>query len=141
MQVKHCVGVLIYNQNKEVLLIQNPKWKDGTYWMAPGGGIEDGETEEDAARREVQEELGINITNLVKLGEQKKHAGEDFSDSNLAFQFYDWAAEIVPNESITPDPREVKTYAWYTIDEAKTLPTTDSMHIFLERFTTYIKTL
>lgn len=90
MKTKHCVGVLIYNEHKEVLLIQNPKWKDGTYWMAPGGEIETGETEVDAVHREVMEEVGVQITNLYKLGEQQKMPSEDFTDGSLGFHFYDW---------------------------------------------------
>ena len=34
------------------------------WWCAPGGGLEDGETHEDAARREVAEETGFEIGEL-----------------------------------------------------------------------------
>jgi ADP-ribose pyrophosphatase YjhB (NUDIX family) len=40
----------------------------GPYFRPPGGGIEFGETSTDAARRELQEELGLEIDELTPLG-------------------------------------------------------------------------
>lgn len=44
------------------------KRRDGTGWCGPGGHIEDGETPEQAARRELTEEFGIQAKEVIPVG-------------------------------------------------------------------------
>ncbi|TGK10243.1 NUDIX hydrolase [Leptospira fluminis] len=55
------VAALIRNRKGEILLLQQRK-KDSYYWLLPGGGIEFGENAEDALRRELKEELSLDVT-------------------------------------------------------------------------------
>ncbi|MBA2541708.1 MAG: NUDIX domain-containing protein [Deltaproteobacteria bacterium] len=55
--------VVLINAQQQVLLLEAHD-AEATWWIAPGGGLEEGETFEDAARREVEEETGI----VVELG-------------------------------------------------------------------------
>ncbi|UOE96384.1 NUDIX domain-containing protein [Alkalihalobacillus sp. LMS39] len=57
--VKAAVAVIIFNEQKQVLL---QKRKDVGLWGIPSGHIEIGETVEQAAIREVKEETNVDIT-------------------------------------------------------------------------------
>ncbi|WP_077618222.1 NUDIX hydrolase [Bacillus sinesaloumensis] len=53
-------GSVVLIKNNKVGLIQ--RIRDGTvYYVFPGGGIENGETPEEAAKREALEELGVKV--------------------------------------------------------------------------------
>ena len=55
-----CASAYIVNpENKKVLLVKHKKYNK---WLQPGGHIEDNETPEEAAIREVYEETGIKTT-------------------------------------------------------------------------------
>jgi 8-oxo-dGTP diphosphatase len=55
------VGVVVFNEQEEILLIKRGKEPHFGRWMVPGGTLEWGETLEQAAIREVREETGIEI--------------------------------------------------------------------------------
>ena len=62
------VGVLIFNKEGKVLFQHRiGKHAHGT-WAGPGGWLEYGETFEEAAKREVREELGVDIEDLKVVG-------------------------------------------------------------------------
>ena len=55
-----CASAYIINpENKKLLLVKHKKYNK---WLQPGGHIEDNETPEEAATREVYEETGIKST-------------------------------------------------------------------------------
>lgn len=56
-------GIVI--KNGKVLLIKRVRFeenKENVYYVFPGGGLEDNETLEQGVKREVLEELGINVS-------------------------------------------------------------------------------
>lgn len=65
-----CVAIIIENTNKEILLLlrdDKPWIAYPNCWTLVGGHVEDGETAEKAALRELQEEVGLNLSlNLWK---------------------------------------------------------------------------
>jgi ADP-ribose pyrophosphatase len=64
------VGILIYNTTTDKIILisqfRYPSYKSGHGWLLEtiAGIVDPNEAPEEAARREVQEEAGLNITNL-----------------------------------------------------------------------------
>ena len=59
---------LIFIKDKSILLMY--RFKDGVeYYVFPGGGVEEGETPEEAAVREAKEETSLDVEDLKKLWE------------------------------------------------------------------------
>lgn len=121
VRTRKCVGVIIYYKDK-IFLMRSPKWSK---WIIPGGGIEDGESEEDTLRREIREEMNIEVSNIVKLGEKIKEPSNDFRDNSLRIHFIDFMAEgksdkIIPNE-------EISEYGWFTVEEALKMDLLDTL--------------
>jgi 8-oxo-dGTP diphosphatase len=52
--------LLVLDTRQRLLLFQI-EHRSGRFWMTPGGGLEQGETFEEAARRELLEETGLAI--------------------------------------------------------------------------------
>jgi len=62
------IGITFNSDKKEVLVVQR---RDVAVWALPGGGIDRGETPEEAVIREVEEETGIKVTIQRKVAELK----------------------------------------------------------------------
>jgi 8-oxo-dGTP diphosphatase len=59
------IGIFFSDKQTEVLLV---KRRDTPVWVLPGGGIDEGETPEEAAVREFFEETGLRVTPSRRVG-------------------------------------------------------------------------
>ncbi|MEK7202930.1 MAG: nucleotide exchange factor GrpE [Patescibacteria group bacterium] len=111
------VGPIIYNEKGEILLIKCLKW--GDYWHIPGGHIEIGETSEQALKREIMEETGLEIDNIEFICWQDAIEPEGFFEKKH-FIFLDYCARMAGGK-ITKS-KEMEEYIWIYPEQAiKTL--------------------
>lgn len=61
-------GAFIVNENNELLLQLRNKAPEREYWSIPGGRVELFETFEEAVKREVKEETGVQVEVIDLLG-------------------------------------------------------------------------
>lgn len=61
-------GAFILNENNELLLQQRKKSPEAGFWSIPGGRLEMFETFEEAVKREIKEEVGVDIDVIDELG-------------------------------------------------------------------------
>lgn len=88
------VGALVADSGRALFI------REGETWLLPGGHLEDGETPESGAKREVYEETGVRveITGLGAVAEQT-FVHESTGDS-YEFYFATFLAE--PTEDVAP---------------------------------------
>src|SRR3989344_6158882 len=110
------VGALIRNYENKLFLMTSSKWKG---YGLPGGKPQLDESEEETLRREVKEEIGIELTDLVK-AEEIVLPPTDKIDGSTTFVVKPYFAKALTTEIKTNN--EVSNYGWYNIKEALKLP-------------------
>lgn len=112
------VGVLVFNQKGRIFLMTSPKWR-GKYTL-PGGHIELGEKMQEAAKREVKEETGLDIGDIEFLNVQDCIFSDEFYKKKH-FILLDFIART-KNDKAVLDGREAIECVWSSIEEALGLP-------------------
>src|SRR3989344_4497457 len=78
------VGAMVFKKEKEkILLLKSQKW--GGKYILPCGHVEFGETLENAVRREVREETGLEISDLRFLTIIEFINSQEYHDKKLHF--------------------------------------------------------
>jgi ADP-ribose pyrophosphatase YjhB (NUDIX family) len=112
------VGALIFNAAGEVLMIRTHKWSD--LWGIPGGKIKWGESSEDALRREIKEETGLDIEEIeFVLVQDCIHSKEFYRDAHFILLNYACRCVGRPEVRLNEEARE---FRWVTLDAALKMP-------------------
>lgn len=119
---------VVVDKNKKILLVQKKNYQDNE-WQFPGGGVEDGETEEQTILRELKEELGTD--KFVVLKKSRKDLQYDWPDvviekklrekgktylGQKVVQF--WVKFLGEPEEIIYQPEEIKKIIWVKPSES-----------------------
>jgi NAD+ diphosphatase len=99
-------------RDREILLARAPRFP-GSMYSALAGFVEPGETIEDCVRREVREEVGIEVEGLEYFGSQSWAFPHSLM---IAFTARYAGGDLVP------DPAEIADARWFGIDALPDLP-------------------
>ena len=102
------------NEKGEVLIVRSHKW--GDKYTVPGGHIELGERAEDAIRREVKEETGLDAEPVELLIVQQAIYPKDFH-KHEHYVFMDYVLKV-KSSKVQLDGRELQDYVWVKPEEA-----------------------
>lgn len=107
------VGVaIIVTTNDRVLLIKR-KGPHGTgTWSTPGGHLDFGETPEQCAAREAQEEVGIEVNDI-----HFRSVTNDLFESTGRHYITLWMEGTATGEPTVAAEREVSEIGWFTWDQ------------------------
>lgn len=105
------MGILVMRAGR-VLLGQRRGSHGAGCYAAPGGHLEFGESFAEAARREVREETGLEITRLRLLS-----VGNYLFDGTRHYVDVDFACEAPHGEPQLREPEKCAGWAWYDIDQ------------------------
>jgi NAD+ diphosphatase len=111
-RISPCAIVLIHDGGRRVLLGKRANWPVNRYSLF-AGFVEQGESLEDCARREVHEEIGVTVDRLRYAGSQSWPFP---SQLMLGFTARYASGEIVV------DPEEIEDARWFDLAELPPLP-------------------
>ncbi|MGQ4513649.1 NUDIX domain-containing protein [Streptomyces sp. DW26H14] len=106
---KPTVSMAIIAHEGAVLMIRRRQREGELLWAFPGGAVEEGETAEEAAVREVTEEVGLTVESVKVLGERVH------PKTQRAMVYT--ACSVVDGEPAVLDEEEIAEVAWVKHDE------------------------
>ncbi|MFA6995462.1 MAG: 8-oxo-dGTP diphosphatase [Patescibacteria group bacterium] len=108
--MKKLLTLVIIHQHPRILLGMKKRGFGVGKWNGLGGKVEANETIEEAARREVQEEAGIEVGNLNQLG---------ILDFEFSGDPEDWQVHIFKSDNFTGEPTESEEMKpqWFNIGD------------------------
>ncbi|KKP98184.1 MAG: MutT/NUDIX family protein [Candidatus Moranbacteria bacterium GW2011_GWE1_36_7] len=115
---KHCIGVgcgaLIFNDKKEVLLMKRSKnsKNQALWWSQPGGAVDFNEKAIVATKREIKEELGIDIDIWAEV----PHIDHVLKKEQQHWMAIPFLAKIKKGVPKIMEPNKCDEIGWFALD-------------------------
>ena len=127
MKYRKGISAIIINSQRKILLVNLTSFEHHFYAI-PGGGIDEGETLEEAVYREIQEELGIDPEYLNIEKKATSSVKFDFKSGPLVRNGIKYKGQerrfflvrfMGEDKDIHPNPEEVRKYTWSTYTDLR----------------------
>lgn len=125
---KPIVGTLIVNDKGEILVVKSYKWKD--MYSIPGGHVEFGESIENAVKREVKEEIGLDVDLEKILFVLEAINPKEYHKKGKHFIFLECVCKSKSSQ-IRLDNREMQDAMWIKPKKALNLKLTSHTRKFI----------
>lgn len=114
------VGALIFNDEGKILLsLRGPLAKNERgKWEIPGGAVQFGETFEQALKREIKEEVGVEI----KVKDMLQVCDHIIPEEHQHWVSPTYICEVVAGTPTIQEPGKCDDLQWFTLEEAEKLP-------------------
>jgi 16S rRNA (adenine1518-N6/adenine1519-N6)-dimethyltransferase len=140
--IHRIIRISIRDESGRLLVQKRSMQKElfpGRYDNSAAGHVDDGESYEQAAYRELEEELALKDVKLKKLGDYYIDVRDDWRDMRRFTRGYELVLKN-PLPVFELDPEEVESTQWMNVEEVKELAknhpdqVTDGLLQFVERF-------
>lgn len=112
-------GVFIHNDQ---VLISEERYKEVDMFKFPGGGMEEGEGLQDALKREVLEEMGLDVEIMDHLYTTDFHTTSTFDTSVQVLSVYflidqgSFDVDDIPQWGVESTAQKKERFSWYPIE-------------------------
>lgn len=106
---QQAVSTAIITHQGRVLMVRRREQEGRLLWAFPGGGIEAGESPEEAAVREVAEEVGLDVEATAVLGDRVHPQ----TGRHMTYV----ACVVLAGEAVVADEEELAEVAWLELAE------------------------
>jgi TDG/mug DNA glycosylase family protein len=120
--LREAVRALVVDAEDRVLLMRWERSPGDTWWITPGGGVLDGESDEAALRRELVEEAGLEPVEIGPAVWRREHVlpfGERIVRQRERFHLLRVESHDV-SPALELEAENVTGHRWWTLDELAT---------------------